>query len=101
LFGGENRAEVLWIDTGVVAISPFGIDVKTAGKGIGFGAKLSRTETDNKVEGGEKLRPSGLASGEEFGSGEVFQIFVICYNVNGMGATFEVVSPIAEGFVDS
>ena len=91
----------MWIDTGVVAISPFGIDIKTAGKGVGFGVKFSRAETDDEVEGGEELRPSGLASGEEFGGGEVFEIFVIGYNVNGVWATFKVVSPGSEGFVDS
>jgi hypothetical protein len=91
----------LRVDTGVVAISPFRIDIKSAGKGIGFGTKLSGAETDDKVEGGEELRPSGLAAGKEFGGGEVFQIFVIGYNVDGVGATFKVVSPGSEGFVDS
>ena len=38
LFGGEYRAEVLWIGIDVVTTSPFKIDVPTSSKSIGLGA---------------------------------------------------------------
>ena len=42
--------EVIWVDSSIVAISPFGIDVPVSSKGIWFGTQLPGMEVDDKVE---------------------------------------------------
>ena len=44
---------VLWINTGIVAIPLFKVDVPSSSECIRFGAKFSRMETNNEVETGE------------------------------------------------
>ena len=73
----ENGSEILRIDAGIVAIPLFGIDVPTSSKGIGLGTQFSRSEADNEVELGKEFGPSDLASGEESGCGEIFQVLVV------------------------
>jgi hypothetical protein len=73
LFGGEDQTEVMRVGAGVVAISPFGIDIGTSGKGVGFRAQFPRAEADDQIETGEEFGPAGLMAGKEFGRGEVFQ----------------------------
>ena len=43
------------------------------------------------------LRPAGLAVGEDSGSLEVFEILVVCEDVEGLGEAFEIVSPELDG----
>jgi len=42
---------------------------------------MSQIEANDEVELGENFRPSCLMVRENFGSGEVFHILVICDNV--------------------
>ena len=63
----EYWAVVLWIDTGIVAIPLFKIDVPLSSECIGFGSEFSRMETDYKVETGKVFRPSCLSTCEDFG----------------------------------
>jgi hypothetical protein len=62
LFRPENRAEIVRIGCGVVAISPFRVDVPASSKGIGLSTKLARTEADNKIKAGKELRPASLTA---------------------------------------
>jgi len=48
---------ILWVDTGIVTIPLFKIDVPLSSKCIGFGSKSSRMETDYEVESGKVFGP--------------------------------------------
>ena len=50
MLGSEYQAVVLWIDTGIVTIPLFKIDVPLSSKCVGFGSEFSRMEMDYKVE---------------------------------------------------
>ena len=101
LFGSETGLVVLRIDSGIVAIPLFKIDIPLSSKGIGLGSKFSRMETNNEVESREVFRPTCLSMHEDFGCGEVLEIPVIGDHIDGVTGTFEIVSPSFECFVDS
>ena len=84
----EDRFEVVRIDYGIASISFFRIDVPLSSESIWFGAKITRTEPDDKVELREILRPLYLLSGQHLGSRKVLKVFVICDNINEIGWTF-------------
>ena len=88
--------EVGRIDSGIVAISPFGIDIPTSSQGVRFSTKFARVETDNEVKSGEILGPAGLSVGQYFDSREILQVFVISDNINQSTRAFMVVSPYLE-----
>src|SRR5882724_3935683 len=67
LLGSEYRVIVLWIDTGIVAIPLFKIDVPSSSKCVRFGSKFSRTETDYEIESGKVFGPMCLSTHEDFG----------------------------------
>ena len=92
---------VLRIDSGIVAIPLFRIDVPSSSKSIRFGSEFSRTETDDEVESGKIFGPTCLLTREDFGCGEVLEIPVIGDDIDSVAGTFEVVSPSLESFVDS
>ena len=82
---------VLRIDSGIVAIPLFKIDVPSSSKGIRLGSEFSRTETDDEVESGEVFGPMCLSVNEDFGCGEVLEILVISDHIDGVAGTFKVV----------
>ena len=59
--------EVLQIDTGIVTIPLFKIDVPSSSECVGFGSEFSRMEMDDKVESRKVFRPSCLSMCEDFG----------------------------------
>ena len=59
--------EVLWIDTGIVTIPLFKIDVPLSSECIRFGSELSGMEADDEVESGKIFVPSCLSTREDFG----------------------------------
>jgi len=63
----DERSTELWINTGIVAIPLFKIDVSSSSECVGFGSKFSRMETDYKVESGELFGPTCLLTHEDFG----------------------------------
>ena len=101
LFRSEYGLVVLRIDSGIVTIPLFKIDVPSSSKSIRLGSKFSRMEMDDEVESGKVFGPSCLLTCEDFGCGEVLEIPVIGDHVDGVTGTFEVVSPSLECFVDS
>ena len=92
---------VLRIDSGIVAIPLFKIDVPLSSKSIRLGSEFSRMEMDNQVESREIFGPLCLLTCEDFGCGEVLKIPVIGDHVDGVAGTFEVVLPSFECFIDS
>ena len=58
---------VLWVNTGIVAIPLFKIDVPSSSECIGFGTKFSRPKTDDQVEGRKVFGPLCLPMHEDFG----------------------------------
>ena len=92
---------VLWIDSGIVTIPLFKIDIPSSSKSVRLGSESSRTETDDKVESRKVFRPTCLSMREDFGCGEVLEILVTSDHIDGVAGTFEVVSPSLECFVDS
>ena len=86
------------VDGCVVASSLFRIDIPLSCQCIRFGAESTGMEADDEVELRKVFRPSDLAVGEEFGCGKIFQVFVVCDDIDCFGGTFEVVVPGLESF---
>ena len=63
MFLHEDRLEVVRVDYGIVSIPPFRINIPLSSKSIWFGAKITRAESDDKVELKEILRPPCLPLG--------------------------------------
>ena len=55
MFLGKDWAEVVRVDTSIVPIPLFWVDIPMVGKGIGFHAKASRVKADKEVKLAEKL----------------------------------------------
>ena len=62
MFLREDGLTVVRIDSGIVAISLFWIDVPMAGKRIRFAAKTSRAKANEKVELTKVFRPADLSA---------------------------------------
>ena len=60
--------EVMRIDTSIVLIPLFGVNVPASSKGIRLSSKASGAEANDRVELGEELQPAGLPPSQEFGS---------------------------------
>ena len=67
---------------------------------IRFCAEMTRAEPNNKVELGKILGPPHLPPGQYLGSREILKVFMIRNNVDGIGQTFQIMSPNLEGFED-
>ena len=92
--------EVAQVDGSIVAIPPFRIDIPASSERVGFGAQTPRAEADDEIELGEVLGPTGLTTGKDFGSREIFQVLVVRDHVDRSTRTFKEVSPDTEGFKD-
>jgi len=96
----EDGLEVVRVDCGIASIPPFRIDIPSSSKSVRFGAKMTRTEPDNKVELEEVLRPLCLPLGQYLGSRKILKVFMICNNVNRIGWTFQIMLLNLESFED-
>ena len=101
LFLSKNGLEVIKVDCGIASIPPFRIDVPLSSKSIWFSTKMTRAESDDKIELGEVLRPPHLLPGQHLGSRKILKILMIYNNVNKIDQTFQIVSPNLESFKDS
>jgi len=77
----ENRFEVVRVDCGIASILLFRVDIPLS-RSIRFGAKMTRTESDDKVELREILRPPHLPLSQHLGSRKILKVFIICNNIN-------------------
>ena len=101
LFLSEDGLKVVRVDCGIASIPPFRINIPSSSESIQFGAKMTRVEPDDKVELEEILGPLYLPLGQHLGSRKILKVFMIHNNVDGIGWTFQVVSPNLESFKDS
>ena len=52
---GRLRSVVLWVDSGIVTIPLFRVDVPSSSKSVRFGSQFSGMEPYDKVEGRKKF----------------------------------------------
>jgi len=100
LFLSEDGLEVVRVDCGVASIPFFRIDIPSSSESIWFGAEMTRAEPDDKVELRKVLGPLHLSPGQYLGSRKILKVLIICNNIDGIGWTFQIVSPNLEGFKD-
>ena len=100
MFLSEDRLEVVRVDYGIASIPLFRIDVLSSSESIWFSAKTTRMKPDNKVELENILRPLHLPLGQYLSSRKILKVLIICNNIDGIGWTFQIVSPNLEGFKD-
>ena len=100
MFLSEDGLEVVRVDCGVASILPFRIDVPSSSKSIQFCAETTRAEPDDKVELEEVLGPLRLPLGQYLGSRKILKVLMIRNNVDGIGRTFQIVSPNLGSFKD-
>jgi len=62
---------------------------------------MTRAEPDDKVELEEVLGPLCLPPGQYLGSRKILKVLMIHNNIDGIGRTFQIVSPNLENFKDS
>ena len=97
LFLGEYRPKILRICERIVPILPFKVVIRSTREGVRFLTEFTGPESDDHIESGEVLGPPSLSSSERLGSGEIFEIFVVCNDVHSVMRRFEVMSPRFEG----
>ena len=93
MFLSEDGLEVVRVDCGIASIPPFRIDIPSSSESIQFGAQITRAELDDKVELGEILGLLCLPLDQYLGSRKILKVLMICNNVNGIGWTFQIMSP--------
>jgi len=81
----EHWFEVVEINYGIASIPLFRIDILSSSKSIWFGAKMTRTEPDNKIKLREVFGLLHLPLGQYLGSRKVLKVFMIHNNVDGIG----------------
>ena len=84
---GKDWFEVMRVDCGIASILSFRINIPLFSESIWFGAKITRTEPDDKVELREVLGPPCLPLGQHLGSRKILKVFIICNNIDGIGQT--------------
>jgi len=97
----KDRFEVVRVDYSIASIPLFRIDVPSFSKSVQFGAEMTRAKPDNKIELEEILRLLYLPLDQYLGSRKILKILMIHNNINGIGWTFQIVSPNLESFEDS
>ena len=100
MFLSEDGLEDVKVDCNIASIPHFKIYIPSSSKSIRFSAKTTRTEPDDKVELGEVLGLSCLPLGQYLGSRKILKVLIIYNNVDGIGWTFQIVSPNLESFKD-
>ena len=98
MFLGENGAEIVRINSSVVAIPLFGIDVPSSSQRVRFASESSRLEPDDHVKGAEVLGPVDLSTSEHPRRRKVLKILMVRYDVDRCSSSLKVVSPDAERF---
>jgi len=101
LFLSEDGLEVVRVDCGIASIPPFRINVPSSSESIQFCAEITRVESNNKVELEEVLELLHLPPGQYLGSRKILKVFMIHNNIDGIGQTFQIVSPNLKSFKNS
>ncbi len=82
MFLSEDWFEVVRVNCGIASILFFRIDISLSSESIRFGAKITRTELNDKVELREVFRPPYLSLDQHLGSRKVLKVFVIYNNID-------------------
>ena len=85
MFLSEDGLKVVRVDYSIASIPPFRINIPSSSESIWFGAKMTWTESNDKIKLGEILGPPHLPSGQYLGSRKILKVLMICNNVNGIG----------------
>jgi len=96
----EDGLEVVRVDCGIASIPLFRIDDPSSSESIQFGAEMTRAKPDDKVELRKILGPLHLSLGQYLGSRKILKVLMIHDNVNGIGQTFQIISPNLKSFED-
>ena len=97
----DDRLEIAWVCCGKVTISPFVVDVPSSSQSIRFAPNFPGLKWMimlNWDRNSDHL--CSLASGEEFSSHKILQIFVVSDNINWSSTTFQILVPMLECFKD-
>ena len=70
------------VNCGIASIPLFRVNVPSSSKSIQFDIKITRTESDNKIELREILRLLCLPLHQYLGSKKVLKVFVIYNNID-------------------
>ena len=78
------------VDCGIASILSFRINIPLSSESIWFGAKITRTEPNDKVELREVLGPPCLPLDQHLGSRKILKVFIICNNIDRIGQTLQI-----------
>jgi hypothetical protein len=96
----KNRMTILWIDCTIRLFLPFWVEVRPTSKCVGFCSEAARMKSNNHIKSRQKSRPPSLSPGQNSCSTKIFQVFVVCDNINRNFSAFKVVSPSLERLID-
>ena len=100
LLVSEHRSEIVRINSCIIPFPLFRIDIPSSSQCVRFGSEFSGTETNHKAELRKEFRPTGLPSRQNFGSRKIFEVLVVCDNVNWNWSSFKVMAPWSESLED-
>ena len=100
LFVNEHRSEIVRINSCIIPFPLFRVDIPLSSQCVRFVSEFTGLETNYEVELRKEFRPTGLPLHQNFGSREIFEILVICDNVNWNWSSFKVMAPRFESFED-
>jgi hypothetical protein len=69
-------------------------------KCVRFCHEAAGAESNNHIKSGQESRPPSLSPGQNPCSTKIFQVFVVCDNINRNFSAFKVVSPSFECLID-
>ena len=93
--------EVVGVDCSIASIPLFRIDILLFNKSIWFGAKMTRTELNDKIKSREIFKLLLLPLDQYLGSRKILKVFMICNNVNEIGQILQIVLPNLKSFKNS
>jgi len=96
----KDGFEVVRVNCDVASIPSFRIDIPSSSENVQFGAKTTKTKSDDKIELRKVLGPPCLPLGQYHDSREILKVFMICNNIDRTGWTFQIVLPNLESFKD-
>ena len=84
MFLSEDWFEVVRVDYGIASIPYFRIDIPLSSESIQFGTKITRTESDDKIELRKVLKLLCLSLDQHLGNRKILKVFIVCDNVDGI-----------------
>ena len=82
LLVSEYWPKIVRVNSCIIPFPLFMVDVPSSSQCVQFGSKFSRMETNHEVKVRQEFQPAGLLPCQNFGSGKVFEILVICDDID-------------------